>query len=471
MLRRWRLLGILLPGLAFLSTLFLHAYLGTYSRFIADDYCSAGMAKRFGVLRAVWYWYLNWTGRYSASALDAAFGLLGPAVTPFVPALVILLWLAVLTWTAALLIQGQSKIRLHESLGLALAVLFLTLILSPNVPQSLYWGQGMRSIVPPLILGLVYLDLFLLLKSGALPGKWPPLWPILGFLLAFFMGGLNETFTALEVSLFIFSLVLAVLARPEGLRRNAIAFLAAGLAGACLALLVVVIAPGNAFRQAFYPPPPSLAGILGISLAGFLRFLSASFSQVDRLSGTLAVIGLSIFIGMQFPAARPPIRFMPLILGAAIAFVFVCFLPAAYGLSDVPPDRTLMMPAYLIALAVVCIGFIFGGFLGSAAKGATWRTAIEIGILLFAALSCFTSVFITDRRLLVSRREYVDYAANWGRMNATILEARSQGAALVQIQTMQNWADLNEPNDNPKFWVNVCFREYYGIEVLAETQP
>jgi hypothetical protein len=98
MLRRWRLLGLSLLSLAFLSTLAVHAYLGTYSRFIADDYCSAGMAKRFGVLRAVWYWYLNWTGRYSASALDAVFGLLGPAVTPFVPAAVLFAWLVVLTW-------------------------------------------------------------------------------------------------------------------------------------------------------------------------------------------------------------------------------------------------------------------------------------------------------------------------------------------------------------------------------------
>ena len=137
MLRRWRLHGSLLLSLAFLSTLGLHAYLGTYSRFIADDYCSAGMAKRFGILRAVWYWYLNWTGRYSASALDAIFGLLGPAVTPFVPALVLLGWLAVLTWTTGLLLSRKARLGLPQRLTLALAALFLTLILSPNVPQSL----------------------------------------------------------------------------------------------------------------------------------------------------------------------------------------------------------------------------------------------------------------------------------------------------------------------------------------------
>ena len=91
---RWQTAAIAAAGISSLAALTLHGYLGTYSRYIADDFCSAGMARRLGVLRAVWYWYINWTGRYSASALDAVFGLLGPAVTPFVTGLVLLIWLA-----------------------------------------------------------------------------------------------------------------------------------------------------------------------------------------------------------------------------------------------------------------------------------------------------------------------------------------------------------------------------------------
>jgi len=32
---------------------------------------------------------------------------------------------------------------------------------------------------------------------------------------------------------------------------------------------------------------------------------------------------------------------------------------------------------------------------------------------------------------------------------------------------MANWAALNEPNDNPKFWVNQCLSDYYGIDVFG----
>ncbi len=471
MLRRWRLLGPLILTLAFLSTLALHAYLGTYSRFIADDFCSAAMARRFGVLRAVWYWYLNWTGRYSASALDAIFGLLGPSVTPFVPALVLLIWLGVLTWTAGVLLADQARLRLSQCLGLGLTVLFMTLSLSPNVPQSLYWGQGMRSIIPPLILSTVYADLLMLFRRRPWSAGRYALWLALAFLLAFVIGGLNETYTALELSLMGFLFFLALILGESASGRGTAAFLGAGVLGAGLAFLIVVSAPGNAYRQAFYPPPPDLAGILRISWAGFLQFLAASFTRADHLLAGLAAVAFSTFLGIQLQDVRIRVWMVPLAIAAALVFAFVCFLPAAYGLSDVPPDRTLMMPAYLIAIAAVFSGFAIGSYLGTQSAEASWRTGLEAGILALAALGCLTSVFRADQQLLESRQAYVDYASNWQRMNAAILDARNHGETQVVIKTIPNWADLNEPNDNPRFWVNVCYREYYGIEVLAETSP
>ena len=70
---------ILLGGIA----LFLHGYLGYFSRYIADDFCSAYQAGRLGILRAAWFWYLTWSGRFSASILDSIVGLLGPRAVPF----------------------------------------------------------------------------------------------------------------------------------------------------------------------------------------------------------------------------------------------------------------------------------------------------------------------------------------------------------------------------------------------------
>jgi len=471
MLGRWRNWAPFIIVVGYLSTLLLHADLGTYSRFIADDFCSAGITQRFGVLRSVWYWYLNWTGRYSASALDAVFGLLGPRVTPFVPVVVLMVWLAVLTYTAIAFSDRFAQQNRVSSFILALSLLSVTLVVSPNVPQSLYWGQGMRSIVPPLILGAVYADLLLAFTAKRRAGSRYALWLVFDFLLALFTGGLNETFTALELSGLSFALILAVWKARSEAGRRAVHFLVAGVLGAGLAMLLVMSAPGNAFRQAFYPPPPGLAGMLNISGAGFLAFLGRSIGTPERWTALIGAVAVAAYMGLRAPLTGPKSWLAPVVLAIGCGFAFLAFLPAAYGLSDAPPERTLMIPAHLLVATVLLASFIAGARIAVSAERHRWRTGLEAGVLLLAASSSLFAVAVSDQRLLASRASYAAYANHWEYSNAQILRARAVGADQILIQPMDNWAGLNEPNDNPKYWVNVCYRQYYGIEVLAASQP
>ena len=470
MLQRWRVWGSGIVGAAFLSNLLVHAYLGIYSRFIADDYCSAGIARRFGVLRAVWYWYLNWTGRYSASALDAIAGLLGPQVTPLVTALVLAVWLAVLTYAAVILSGRSSRLGALHSFLLALTLLYLTVSLSPNVPQSLYWGQGMRSIVPPLILSAAYAAILAAFSRK----QWRPtqhaLWLLLGFVLTMFAGGLNETFAAVQLAVLVFALAMTLLTTHSEFGRRSTHFLIAGAAGAALAVVLVMIAPGNAYRQAFYPTPPGLLDMLGISIPGFVAFLSRPFSSPESWSSIAGAIGVSAFLGTRAaPLKRGP-WLAPLILALGLAFSFLCFLPAAYGLSDAPPERTLMIPAYILSVALMLAGLIAGAQLASALPNGAPRESIALALIAIAAVASVGSAALSNARLLADRDAYAAYAAHWDQTNAQIISAQDSGKEQVLIATMSNWAGLNEPNDNPKFWVNVCYRQYYGIEVLAADQ-
>src|SRR5512142_1126962 len=100
-----------LAAFASMAVLLMHGYLGSYSRFMADDYCSAAESLRLGILRAAWFWYRTWTGRYSANVLDAIFGALGPGVTPVVTALVLALWLAALFAAIGLIMQPRGTRR------------------------------------------------------------------------------------------------------------------------------------------------------------------------------------------------------------------------------------------------------------------------------------------------------------------------------------------------------------------------
>jgi hypothetical protein len=463
----WPLAVVLIP---YLGNLALHGLLGSYSRFIADDYCSAGIAERFGILRAVWYWYLNWTGRYSASALDATFGLLGPPVTPFVAPLVIILWTGVIACSLVICSAEEPRRALPGSALLASALVCTTLALSPNVAQSLYWGQGMRSIVSPLILSAVYVAM--LMWYSRRTSTMPRMKLLLAFspLLAFFIGGLNETFTAVELSALTLALLLTILTGRLQAREASVRFLAGGVLGAAAALFVVVSAPGNAFRQAYYPPPPGVAGILTIALSNFGAYLGWLAGNPERWLAIVAAAAVAEYVGMMRPRKSGPLWHGPLSLMIGLGFSYLCFLPAAYGLSDAPPERTLMIPSFILAIAVMLAAFTVGRQIAWRGGGAL-PPGLETAVLVLALVTAAGWTAWSDLRLLAAQPTFARYAAHWDTTNAQVLDALAAGDNEVWIQSMANWAGLNEPNDNPKYWVNVCYEEYYGIRVLAEGQP
>jgi hypothetical protein len=470
MLRKRRAWPLVIVLIAYLGNLALHGVLGSYSRFIADDFCSAGIAERFGILRAVWYWYLNWTGRYSASTLDAAFGLLGPPVTPFVAPLVIILWTAVVASALIMCAAEEPRRVLPGSVLLASALICTTLALSPNVAQSLYWGQGMRSIVSPLILSAVYVDLVVLYSRRRSTDAKMKLLLLAGSLLAFFMGGLNETFTALELGGMSFALFLTMATRSRQARNSIGGFLLAGTVGAGAAMVAVVAAPGNAFRQAYYPLPPGIAGILTIALSNFGAYMSWLAASAERWMALIGAAAVAGFVGLRRPARWIPWWQAPLTLAVGLGFAYVSFLPAAYGLSDAPPERTLMIPSHLLAVSAMLAAFTVARWIVHR-LAETVRPRLEMALLVLALGAALASTALSDLRMLQNQPEFAQYASHWDKTNAQILDARSAGEKEVWIQSIDNWAGLDEPNDNPKYWVNRCYQDYYGIRVLAEGEP
>lgn len=467
---RWHTVALATAGISSLAALTIHGYLGTYSRFIADDFCSAGMARRLGVLRAVWYWYLNWTGRYSASALDAVFGLLGPSITPFITALVLLIWLAALAQTAALLLKQYGGNGILESAVIACVTVYVTLTLSPNVPQSLYWGQGMRSIVPALILITLWAGYVMLLCTPRLRGRSTEIGLAGSFLLALLIGGFNETFAALQLGGLVFACVISRASPGWKSRQLMTGLLLAGVLGAAAAVVIVVMSPGNAARQAFYPPPPALPQLLQMAWANFGSFLVGLVGAPQKILAIFGSLAVAAFIGSRMQPRRPSRISAGVILAGGIGLAFAGFLPAAYGLSDSPPDRTLLIPAHLLTLTLVIEGFVVGGLLRPTTILPGKPRTVTV-VLLTGCVLVLISSALSLTQLLSDRSNYQTYAKHWDTVDLQIRSARDRGEQEIWIQPIRNWAGLNEPNDNPKFWLNLCLREYYGIEVFGLDIP
>ncbi len=460
---KFKNLYIIVPTVFGGIAVFLHGYLGHFSRYIADDFCTAYYAHRLGALRATWFWYLNWSGRYSASILDSITGLLGPSAVSAVVPLTIIVWLTVLT-AFFLSFLYQLKNRFLVSFALSITSLFTLFLLAPDIRQSLYWGQGMRSVIPPLIMGTTQIIFLNHIRSREWTKLELGLWGLFSFFWALAAGGFSETYGSFQVAALIFSL-LVILVLEKFKLSNTSLFLASGLLGAASALIIIVLAPGNSKRQVFFPPPPGITGILAISLKSYLIYMIRLVNSSDKILAILCLFSLAAIIGSQLQH-RIDSHQLFVIPSLILVFTFICFLPAAYGTSDTPPDRTLILPTYFFLMGILAFGIVYGNLLGKEQSFVVSKLLPSLVII-----TIIISASINSISLYQSRFEFIEYAKIWDETDANILKSKQNGATQVSIPIIPNWASLNTPNDNPKFWMNLCMSSYYDLQILAITNP
>lgn len=469
MLKRWNFwafLSVFFPSIAILGV---HAYLGSFNRFIADDFCSAYFADRLGFFRSVWFWYLTWFGTYSAGAADSVLPLIGIKGISYTVLGILVIWSVVVIWAIAVLWPKDSsrsaKYLAASSLGVALVS--VALLISPNVPQSLYWWGGMRAYIPPLLLATFNVVLFQKFLTKKTFGKERYLWFALSFIVSFIMGGFSETFTPVQVVFFVLAIGWGVGIQKIEFKNPALVFLIFGFVGSLAALFVMILAPGNAQRQEFFPESHNLFKILSISLTGYIAFFKDIFGAPDKVAGLAGITLAAIFFGMQIQSERPIKGWIaPVALLAGLIFVFGCFPSAAYGMEDVPPTRTLVIPAYFFVISLLVAGVNVGQLLQHRI-GEQPSFLMNFGLCASVLVLMSFSAWVSGQKLYSERQRYSDYAAQWDQANAQIIQAKAAGDTQVTIPAMSNWAGLDSPNDNPKFWVNYCYSKFYDIDVRA----
>ena len=127
-----------------LTALIAHAYIGSFSRFISDDYCTAAKVEKDGFWGAQQYWFTQWSGRFSfTAAISLAHYVGGPKVVPFVPGILLACWLIAASWALTPIIPTRSRISLITGpVLLAGIIIASTLATTPTIYESLYWETG-----------------------------------------------------------------------------------------------------------------------------------------------------------------------------------------------------------------------------------------------------------------------------------------------------------------------------------------
>jgi hypothetical protein len=435
---------------------------------LADDFCSLYFAERLGLVRSIWYWYLNWSGRYTAFAMDwlvLKFAL-GPYKLHYVVPVTILLWLILVTAVLYLYFREKDMHTFLHSFAVAGMFLLIVLILSPSIPQSLFWWNGMRSYTLPLVVLTFYVLMFQIRNQN--PKMNLAIVCSLGFILFFMSGGMSETFAVAQTAFLLFLIGLKVL-NWSNIPRTEWTILVFGLAGSICSTIVVILAPGNAIRQALLPPPPDLMKLLSISTQAYATFIYEFFVAPEKIIGLTAAIVSTLWIGGHYKDYAPAnTRLIPVHILGSIAVSFACFPPGVYGYSEPPPARAMIVPVFFLTGFILYASFITGCWFASR-YGSQW-TSNNALILLPVLLIGFSSTAAT-RTLFKERQVYINFAEKWDQVDSQIMQAKAQNLEFVNIPAMSNWAGLDRPNDNRNHSPTLCYSLYYDIQIFGPPYP
>ncbi len=230
----------------------LFAYLGQFSRMIADDYYTIALGQELGAWDGMLYWYNSWSGSYTHFFLRSAMGLLDTLAPVITPPVIVALWLFGLSW---LVFQGLACLRIGNSRrALAIAISALIIAASINAfysPQSFYWHAASIPYTLPIALLTIYTAMAIWIAQRLGRNSSSLLGIIAGGMLCFISAGLSEVFLVFQITFLTLCLLMSFAFLRSPLRRPYVLSFGTGWLATLIGLGITVHAPGVARRTAY----------------------------------------------------------------------------------------------------------------------------------------------------------------------------------------------------------------------------
>jgi len=423
-----------LLGAALVLPLAVFAWIGTYSRYTADDFCWAGILQTQGFFGSQVHWYTQYSPRYAFSFLVDVTELIGPTIVGVLPAAAIALSLVTVTWTVR-----QFGVYGMRGLLLAEVAVLATLQTAPDLPQSLYWQTGLLTYLLPLILAAFAV-------GWIRRGIQQPWAYAISFLVTFVAGGLAETYLIPQNVALTLSLLLAFRYRH---RRT---HLAAALCGGVVALIVIVASPSIGPRVQGTPADLWLATSAAIATASFQVLRLARFFPFT----VLLCLGVPALLANGLPRITRE-WFVNVSLVALITFP-ACDFPSFYAQNGNPPARSLIVPGAIAVSYLVFVGITLGQLAARSFREARRGLALAAMALVPLGIAAYS---LPDGGVAVS------YAALFDAEEQQIRTARDAGQQDLTVPSLPT--NLGEPYAGPDRtnFLNMCVARYYGVRSIA----
>jgi hypothetical protein len=467
----------------FLLALLSFAYIGFFTRYMADDYCIAAAAREQGFINSQVSLYKEWTGRFSFSFVVSVATLIGPAIVPFLPSITLLCWLAVSAWAAYQIALINLWPRpLLTSLVLAELIVFATLNTTHHIVQSFYWQTGMLNYMPVIILLTLYVGIICYRLRRPSQEQTAPLLLIASALLMLFAGGFSEAAMFLQTGGLLLAAAACYKYAPDRIRRAVLPLLIAGLVGSLVALCIVVAAPGNSVRRSFLPASPGMISLAKLSLYYAAGFIAYTIYLSPLTTALLVLIpALSGYYLYHVDSNRSPSLSLRknvwlLVLLPVIGFILIliCSAVSIYSLSAFMPERARIVPQFVVVCVAVCWGY-FAGLALSKILSVRRKDAfypLTIGSIAVVALLALSPIAAAWRTWSLAPQAKAG-ALILDQMDSEIRAAKEQGIADVSVPAVDDVesrlgaarTELHVERDREN-WKNKCMARYYGVKSI-----
>ncbi|GAP13800.1 hypothetical protein LARV_01555 [Longilinea arvoryzae] len=460
----------------FLAALGMYAWIGSFMRFMGDDYCYGMVLAQKGFWQAQWYSYVYptpYTGdRFSLTFFSDLFHLFGPGFTGWLAGLTLALWISGL----ALTFRQITRLLRRDAMPVlwmagAAAFAFFVLYQAPDLAESFYWRSGMLPYFMPLI-GDTWLAALLLASIQKEHSAWPE---VLGIgLLAFVNSGFSETAVAFQVGGLGVGLV-AALILDKGRKTAGRSWKRIGVAmvGTLAAMVVMLLSPSNTARLNTLPDSlgfwPSirdslqygldftLESLRGLPVPTLLGLVFSSALGLEMADGQTSRLRVSWWQGLLGTA---------LILGFGFALVVCSMAPSVFIQTWYPEPRALIVSRFGLELTLFSLGGWIGWFLRGVISSESPIRLIRV-VAVLAALVCAVYGVRGAARPLVDLPAYHQYAAQWDQRDAQIRLEAKDGVRDVKVVGLSHLLLRGgDFNTDAGHWYNNCAAGYYGVDSI-----
>lgn len=462
--------------LAMLVTIGIYVYLGTFSRYLSDDYCEAVRVNKSSPVAAVIERYTaeSWpraTMRYSNLLFIGFSELIGNNNMPITIPAMVLLWVIGLIFSIH---EIRKFLRMdwafEVDLFLGSLLGFFSLLQAPNLFQTIYWRSAMMTHFAPLVFGSFLFAFLLKRLRRAESQSFSLSIKLIILLAAFIIAGFSEPPTiTMIIALPLPMLAIWCWGKPPAKQRQ-LNLLLWTFAGAVLGLLAMILSPAS--RSVVNERTMGIVEILSTSFLYSYLFIIDSLKTLPLPAFLSALIPLLlVWLYKQVKPSelsqeKKSAIFLIIIVSPFLVWLLIAagFSPSVYG-QGFPVERMRFLARTMMIAESMLAGLLFGLLLKDLQF--KHRVLAEWTVLvIFASLAIVYPLRMLVNIYKFDVPEYRTRAELWDLRDAYIIRHASLGERDLIVPGFSGVYQIKELDSDPNHWVNRCAAQYYGVDSI-----